>query len=147
MEKLPLEFIAGLVVGEGTFCWTKSPRGKLPTFALRMHARDKELVEAARDSLGLREKVYEYTHGGRHYATLIVRNIGSLKNNIIPLLYPRLVGYKRQQFLEWFQGFFRPETAEGFRFFPNALRRRFPELCNTWEPTKNSQESTTAVPN
>ena len=130
MEKLNLDFIAGLIVGEGTFYWTRSPRGKIPAFALRMHVRDKELVTAVRDSLGLkRERIYEYTHNNRHYAFLIVRNIGSLKNAIIPLVYPRLQGYKLEQFRVWFDGFYNPDIAEGYAFFPNAFRLRFPELC------------------
>ena len=129
-ETLSLDFIAGLIVGEGTFYWTRAPQGKIPAFALRMHVRDKELVTAVRDVLGLRNRVYEYTHNGRHYAFLLVREIGSLKNTIIPLLYPRLVGYKRVQFLEWFRGFFEPDAVEWFQFFPNALRCQFPELCD-----------------
>jgi len=129
-ETLDPEFIAGLIVGEGTFYWTTCPLGKIPAFALRMHVRDKELVSKVRDALGLRNKVYEYTHNNRHYVFLIVREIGALKNNIISAFYPRLKGYKRLQFLEWFHGFFDAETAEGYQFFPNALRRQFPELCD-----------------
>jgi len=128
-ETLSLDFIAGLVVGEGTFYWTKTHLGRIPVFALRFHVRDRELLTAVKDSLGLKEKIYEYTHNHRHYVFLIVRNIGSLKNIIIPLIYPRLAGYKKQQFQEWFKGFYDPECRDGFRFFPNALRRRFPELC------------------
>lgn len=128
--KLSLDFIAGLIVGEGTFYWTKVGYGKIPAFALRMHIRDKALVEAVRSSLGLKGKVREYIHGGRHYVFLAVREIGPLKNIIIPTLYPRLFGYKKLQFLHWFRGFFEPDAAEGFKFFPNALRSRFPELCD-----------------
>lgn len=95
-----------------------------------MHVRDKALIEAVKDTLGLKEKVYEYKHNDRHYAFLNIRNIGSLKNHIIPLLYPRLTGYKKEQFERWFRGFFDPEVAESFQFFPNALRRKFPELCH-----------------
>ena len=129
-ETLSLDFIAGLIVGEGTFYWTRAPSGKIPGFGLRMHVRDKWLVTAVRDTLGLKKRVYEYIHNNRHYAFLIVREIGSLKNIIIPLIYPRLAGYKRLQFLEWFQGFYNPEAAEGYQFFPNALRRQFPDLCD-----------------
>lgn len=129
-DMLNLDFIAGLIVGEGTFYWTKAPQGKIPAFALRMHIRDKELVVAVRDSLGLKERIYEYTHNNRHYVFLLVRNIGSLKNVVIPLIYPRLAGYKKQQFIEWFDKFYDSDVAEGYKFFPNALRRQFPELCS-----------------
>jgi hypothetical protein len=128
-HKLSHDFIAGLIVGEGTFYWTKSGSGRVPAFAIRLHVRDKELITAVRDSLGLRERIYEYTHNNRHYVMLIVRNIGSLKNVIIPIIYPRLAGYKRLQFLRWFREFFSPDIAPAFAFFPNALRHRFPELC------------------
>lgn len=129
-EKLSLDFIAGLIVGEGTFYWTKHPNGYYkPVFALRMHIRDYDLVTNVRDSLGLkREKIYEYRHGGRHYAFLIVRNVGSLKNHIIPLVWPRLSGYKREQFKVWFRRFQNESTDPGYRFFYDAFRSRFPEL-------------------
>jgi len=80
--ELSLDFIAGLIVGEGTFYWTKIAYGyKRPVFALRMHVRDFDLVANVRDSLGVtREKVYEYTHNNRHYAFLIVRDIDDIKD-------------------------------------------------------------------
>lgn len=129
-ETLGLDFIAGLIVGEGTFYWTRTPEGKLPAFGLRMHVRDKWLVTAVRDTLGLKHRVYEYAHNKRHYVFLLVREIGPLKNTVIPLIYPRLLGYKRLQFLEWFKNFHESDIAEWFQFFPNALRRQFPKLCS-----------------
>ncbi len=135
-SRLNLDFVAGLIVGEGSFYWTRVSYGKIPAFALRMHVRDKALVEAVRNSLGLKAKVREYIHDNRHYVSLAVREIGPLKNIIIPTLYPRLFGYKKLQFLQWFMGFFAADAAEGFKFFPNALRLRFPELCDENTLTK-----------
>ncbi|MBI3627571.1 MAG: hypothetical protein HY220_02385 [Candidatus Sungbacteria bacterium] len=129
-ETLSLDFVAGLVVGEGTFYWTMAGDGyKRPVFCLKMPIRDYNLVMDVRDSLGLTsEKVYEYHHGGRHYAMLIVRNIGSLKNIVIPLLWPKLSGYKKRQFQWWFKQFKSSATNPSYRFFHDAFRLKFPDL-------------------
>ena len=132
-QTINFDFIAGLIVGEGSFYWTK--RGdsgrKIPAFSLRMHVRDKELVTAVRDNLAPTEKIYEYKHNGRHYVMLIVRNPGDIKNKIIPILYPRLCGYKKKQFIEWFHGFRDEDTAESHRFIFNIFKKQFPELYET----------------
>ncbi|OHA01561.1 MAG: hypothetical protein A3C11_02390 [Candidatus Sungbacteria bacterium RIFCSPHIGHO2_02_FULL_49_12] len=129
-ENLSIDFIAGLIVGEGTFYWTKTKDGyKLPGFGLKMHIRDYDLVTDVRDSLGLtNEKVYEYRHDNRHFAFLIVRSVPSLKNVIIPLLWPRLSGYKKRQFTAWFRRFDEDDTHPGYRFFFHAFKQKFPEL-------------------
>ena len=129
-KKLTLEFIAGLIVGEGTFYWTKS-RGsqwKTPSFALRMHVRDRELVTMVRDSLGLTEKVHEYKHSGRHYVHLFIRHPGDLKNKLIPFIYPLLQGYKLEQFIHWFHQFTDEDTAENYKFIFQVFKKQFPEL-------------------
>ncbi len=59
-EILSKDFIAGLIVGEGTFYWTKNGSHKIPVFALRMHIRDFDLILNFKYSLGVKEKVYEY---------------------------------------------------------------------------------------
>lgn len=120
--KLTQDFIIGLVVGEGTFCFTTTGNKlfketkKIPTFQLRMHVRDKALIEAVRDTLKLDGKIYEYTHNKRHYAMLIVRSIGDIKNIIIPFFYNNLKGYKKEQFSQWLEAFNDPEVADGYKF-------------------------------
>lgn len=121
--KLSYNFIAGLIVGEGCFSWdTRSDtilgrKRKVPVFALRMHVRDKWLVTAARDTMNLEgNKIYEYTHNNRHYIMLIVRNIGDIKNIVIPFFYKRLRGYKREQFFQWLEDFGKSEVSEGYKF-------------------------------
>ena len=60
-----------------------------------------------RDTLGLKNKVYEYNHQGRDgikrgpRAMLIVREIGNIKNIVVPLFYGKLRGNKGKQFEEW----------------------------------------------
>jgi len=104
------DYIRGLVEGEG--CFTFSPVGykqRIPSFQLRMHVRDKFLLEKIRDFLGLKNKVYTYHYPGKDNAkrgpqvVLIVREFGSLKNIIIPLFYENLIGHKSIQFNEWLE--------------------------------------------
>lgn len=115
------DYIRGLIDGEGcfTFCNApdlKSPSGKsqIPTFVLQMHERDKILVEIVRNKLAPRNKVYIYkmlgmrTHTSRVYkrgpmARVMVRDIGSLKNKVVPFFYNKLVGYKGIQFNKWLE--------------------------------------------
>src|SRR6185369_16810324 len=85
----------------------KSRNTKNPVFALRMHIRDKLLLEKVRDKLNLKNKVYNYHYPGNDgfkrgpNAILIVREIGNLKNIIVPLFYKKLVGNKADQFEQW----------------------------------------------
>ena len=119
--KLSDDYILGLIDGEGcfTFCVStylsnrKFLRRKIPAFALAMHERDMNLIKSVRDHLGIRNKVYIYHKPGivlktKTYlrgdqAFLIVREIGSLKNIIVPFFYKRLKGYKRIQFEKWIE--------------------------------------------
>ncbi|MBI5306058.1 LAGLIDADG family homing endonuclease [Candidatus Wolfebacteria bacterium] len=112
-RKLSCDYIRGLVDGEGTFTfcttgeWNK--KSKVPAFQLRMHIRDKELIETIRNFLGLRNKVYIYHYPGKDGASrgpqamLIVREFNNLKDIIIPLFYKKLFGYKGIQFTEWLE--------------------------------------------
>ena len=113
-RKLTHDYIRGLIEGEGLFTFstttkTNDTRVKIPSFQLKMNIRDKELVEAVRDHLGLKNKVYTYNHPGKDganrkpYALLVVREIGSLKNVIIPFFYNNLAGSKADQFREWIE--------------------------------------------
>lgn len=121
------EYIRGLVEGEGcfTFCTIpdyKNPPQKLkiPTFVIQMHERDKGLIEAMRNRLCLKQnRIYVYKMGWllthnydmsktREYkrgnsARVVIRDLGSLKNRVIPMFYKRLHGYKGAQFAEWLE--------------------------------------------
>lgn len=108
-KKLSNEYIRGLTEGEGTFTFCLSGGRKIPTFTIKMHARDRELLESVRDTLGLKNKIYEYNHQRRDghkrgpQTMLIVREIGNLKNTIIPLFAGKLRGNKGKQFEEWME--------------------------------------------
>ena len=126
-EILSKDFIAGLIVGEGTFYWTKNDSYKIPVFALRMHIRDFDLILNFKYSLGVKEKVYEYNHNKRHYAFLILRSFESLKK-LIEDIYPRLAGYKKHQFQECFMGFKDTSLAPRYTAIYNIFKNKFPEL-------------------
>ncbi|PIR43997.1 hypothetical protein COV23_02270 [Candidatus Wolfebacteria bacterium CG10_big_fil_rev_8_21_14_0_10_31_9] len=110
-KNLTLDYIRGLIEGEATFTFCTSTSGKekvrIPAFQLRMHIRDKNLIEGVRDFLNLKNKVYVYHYPGKDgskrgpQAMLIVRELGNLKNKIVPLCYDQLVGYKATQFNNW----------------------------------------------
>lgn len=96
------DYIRGLIEGEGCFGNQRDAKGnQIPAFMLKMNVRDKELIEAIRDYLGLSDRVHEYKHQGRHYALLQVRDIGTLKNKIIPLFRDKLLGHKGTQLQAW----------------------------------------------
>ncbi|NQV13118.1 MAG: hypothetical protein HQ530_02345 [Parcubacteria group bacterium] len=101
-QKLSLDFIAGLICGEGCFTsYIQNEKQKIFAFSLKMHVCDKELVIAIRDSLGLRESVHEYFHQERHYVVLNVRKRRIVENIIIPTFNGKLFGMKKKQFEKW----------------------------------------------
>ena len=130
------EYIRGLIDGEGCFSFCTVPiskkvedkviRQKVPAFLLNMHVRDKDLVQSVRDHLGLRNRVYQYRstplHGHKKSykrgdkVLLIVRDLGQLKNNIVPFFYGRLRGYKGKQFNTWLENIGNdPEVIDDYR--------------------------------
>lgn len=115
------DYIRGLVEGEGcfTFCSAISTKNGertkviLPSFTLTMHERDKYLIEAVRNKLAPRNRVYTYRQPAMHtikkiykrgnIAMLTVRDIGQLKNNVVPFFYNKLFGNKERQFVQWLE--------------------------------------------
>ena len=116
---LPDDYILGLVEGEGcfTFCTTigkNHRRVKIPAFAISMHERDFALIDAIRERLNLKNRIYLHrldpfiSSEGKGYmrgrkAFLLVRDFGALKNKVIPFFYNRLYGNKGKQFIEWLE--------------------------------------------
>lgn len=103
---LPYDYIRGLVDGEGTFTFSTSStklrdgtikKIRVPSFAIKMHERDQELLESVRDTLHLKNKVYNYyspstrkpNHGRQ--TMLIVREFPQLKNIIIPFFIREII--------------------------------------------------------
>lgn len=114
------EYIRGLIEGEGCFTFSSIPqfirnedgsfyRVKVPAFILAMHERDRELLEMIRERLKIEKNINwlkaSTSDGHQRGATvrLIIRDLGTLKNIIIPLLYGQLHGYKKLQFTNWLE--------------------------------------------
>jgi hypothetical protein len=120
MVKLNKNFVIGLVVGEGCFAYDrrKQKDGSIryvPNFTLRMHVRDIDLVRAIRNYLDVDQRVYEYIHNNRHYGMFNIRNIGDIKNIIVPFFYKNLKGHKAKQFEAWLERMGREDTAERYK--------------------------------
>jgi len=120
-KRLSYEYIRGLVEGEGcfTFCSQSLKRDykgrtvlrtKIPAFTLSMSQRDNELLGCVKETLGLRNKIYSYppridkfSHNRKGMSLLIIRDVGQLKNVIVPLFYKKLNGNKAKQFENWLE--------------------------------------------
>ena len=140
---LPLDYIAGLIEGEGSFSFCSIPqwkclnngcevRVKIPAFQIRMHERDEDLIRALRNTLGLDNIVYNYPptktkrfikpYKSGRLAVLIVRDTAALRN-IIPLFYKRLYGYKRKQFFEWLEKMGNPEMSNDSQYLYRLFKK------------------------
>mgnify|MGYP001577791813 CR=1 FL=1 len=140
-EKLSYEYIRGLIEGEGSFTFSTTPvklpngrilRKKYPAFAIGMHERDEKLLYMVKNTLGLKNRIYNYKDfhkdgykRGRK-VVLIVREFGQLKNIIIPFFYKRLKGNKGRQFEEWLEKIGTdPEVSESFKFIHKIYKAGF----------------------
>ncbi len=132
-KKLTNEYIRGLVEGEGCFTFCTSgftrPRKRIPAFVISMSARDKDLIYLIKETLKLRNKVYEFKeringkYTSKPMVTLIVRDFGQLKNIIVPFFYKRLMGNKGKQFEEWIKKIgIDPDVPESYRFINRLCR-------------------------
>lgn len=126
-ELLNSDFIAGIIVGHGSFYWTKAGSKMVPCFALKMQINEFDLLVNIKYSLGLHERVYEYQNSGRHFGLLLVRSFAGLRI-MIEQIYPKLRGHKRKQFAEWFKGFEGEGISEKSRAIRSIYKNEFPEL-------------------
>ncbi len=130
---LSKEFVLGLIQAQGSFTFCSVPaetaagivKLKVPAFILSMTHADRELLIEVASSLGLKNKVYAYpskrTPGS---AILIVRDLGQLKNVLVPLLRGRLMGEKKAQFEEWILNMSSdPDVPERFRIIPQLTKK------------------------
>jgi|SRR3989344_8083177 len=129
-KDISYDYIRGLVDSEGCFTFHTVPgrvgsgfdKMKVPAFAISMHERDEDMINSIRDKLGLRNRVYNFKpyladgfNRGRK-VTLCVRDLGSLKNIIIPLFYDKFIGHKSKQFLSWLEEIgTNPAVPESYR--------------------------------
>lgn len=98
-----------------------------------MSGRDKKLIVAIKEKLRLRNRVYEYKPRFRKdgykrdgMAVLMVRDVGQLKNTIVPLFYKRLVGNKMKQFEDWMEKIGSdPDVPERYKFIYKIYKAGF----------------------
>lgn len=101
------EYLRGVVEGEGCFTLCKHGNIKVPTFALQMHERDKELLLTLSSRLRLHRLLYEIEANSRGgiergpAVRIMVRDALTIKNILIPFFYKKLHGHKGQQFEKW----------------------------------------------
>ena len=133
-KEITYEYIRGLIDGEGCFTFCSVPsKERLPTFVLGMSNRDKKLIEKVRDKLGLKSEINCYKPRMRKdgynrmgMCTLMVRDVGQLKNKIVPLFYKNLVGYKADQFEEWIEKIESdPLVPERYKFIHKIYKAGF----------------------
>jgi len=140
-KKLSLDFIAGIITSQGYFGWVKQNKGKqkVAVFQIRMDYKDKDLIFSIRNSLGLKEAVYEYNRPSqnkipkkRHISLFLVRRREIIKKIIIPAFNNRLFGLKKQQFNQWKEEFYKQEKKWRYHYverLPKAIQS-MPESLN-----------------
>lgn len=147
-KPLSYEYIRGLTDGEGCFTFytgketKKNGRIKIykvPAFCIRMHVRDKELLEMVKQTLGLRANVYTFKayrkdgYNRGESAALIIRGVGALKNKIVPLFYGKLKGFKKKQFESWLENIGKdPLVRPGYKII-HRLHTYGYYLRNPWK--------------
>ena len=133
-KEISYEYIRGLSEGEGCFSFSpsKSKGTTSPSFTIRMHQRDKKLLIMTRDMLNLPNRIYSYDYKGKDgynrgpTVTLIVREVGSLKNIIVPLFYEKLVGNKALQFEKWMEIIGSdPRISKSYKFIYTLYKNGF----------------------
>ncbi len=138
-RKINADYIRGLVEGEGCFTFCKSPSGYLPTFAIAMHIRDEHLLMKLADYWGIDNEVYTYDrYPGKDgikrgpTARLMVRDLPSIKDIIVPFFYKKLIGNKSLQFEDWIKRMADDkEVPERFKIIPKLYKSGF------WDKSEN----------
>jgi hypothetical protein len=130
-KPMTYDYIRGLTaaIGSFTFSTQRKRHIKIPTFSIRVDHHDRAFLEAVRDKLCLKNRVYVYNHQGHDgskraaRAMLIVREVGQLKNIIVPLFYKTLIGNKALQFEEWLDKIYAdPEVPHAYKILPILVK-------------------------
>lgn len=96
-----LDFIAGLVVKEGSFLWVKQKQYLIPVFQIKVPLKEITLLELIKEKLSLSENIHKYNYKDKTFGLLLVRKRSSIENIIIPVFDGRLFGTKKTQFESW----------------------------------------------
>ena len=139
-REISYEYIRGLIDGEGCFSFStigykdiNGNKKKLPAFLLSMSKRDEELIKKVKEKLKIRNKIHVYKvkkridrYNRQPMAILIIRDLGQLKNTIVPLCYKKLIGNKAKQFDEWIEKIGTdPNVSEQYKIIYNLQKWGF----------------------
>lgn len=101
-----LDFISGLISTGASFMWVKQKQTEVPVFQIKMHISERPLLELIKQTLGLKEVIYEYNYASRQYVLMLVRKRSVIETTIIPTFDGRLFGVKKDQFEAWKKKYF-----------------------------------------
>lgn len=96
-----LDFIAGLVVKEGSFLWVKQKQHLVPVFQIKVPIKEFALLELIKEKLSLSENIHKYSYRDKTFGLLLVRKRSTIEHTIIPAFDGRLFGAKKVQFDSW----------------------------------------------
>jgi uncharacterized secreted protein with C-terminal beta-propeller domain len=120
------DFIRGLAQGQSSFTFQPRKSGgkkqNIPVFVIKMGEEDLELLEGVRIYLGMHNKIYivnPYLKDGKNRkpkTMLMIRDVGTLKNRIMPMFAGKLIGNKAVQFKSWIKRIEEdPNVAENYK--------------------------------
>lgn len=110
------EFIIGMLTQKGSFTFstrTKYNRKrkrivhKIPTFTLMMRIENEDLMNNIKNKLKLKNKLYKISNqkqdGSKRKDSikLIIRELKSIENIIIPFFHKKFMGYRTEEFNNW----------------------------------------------
>ncbi len=143
-SKLSYDYIRGLVERDGCFSFSTIPtmvfrdgdfaKKKLPSFMLQMSGQNRSLIELVKETLGLKNRIYEYKrkskkdNNNHSMVILNVRDFGQIKNIVVPFFYKKLRGDKAKQFEDWIYKIGNdPDVEEKYRLICKIYKEGFYE--------------------
>ncbi len=128
---LSINYICGLIEGEGCFTFSKNRTQTIPAFSIALNEENEELLIRIKNTLGLKNKIYKYgpyTKDGfcrKNRVILIIRDSDQLQN-IVPLFYKGLKGHKKRQIILWIEKIKSdPMVPQRFKNIINVSRETF----------------------
>jgi len=131
-EGLTYDYIRGLINSQGCFTFHTVPnrlsggmvkKVKIPAFILTTHDRDEDLMATIRRYLDIEKRPYRVS---KNTSKLVIRDLGTLKNIIIPICYNGLIGYRKRQFEFWLDKMGTdPDVPEQYKLLYRLYKKNF----------------------
>lgn len=111
-NKAKKEYVCGFLDGRARFLFYNNKSGgkevKIPTFLVS--SEDRSMVILTKNLLFIRNRVYEHPskigrdgYLRRYLAEIIIRDVGQLKNKVVPFFYGTQSKIKRSELHDWIQ--------------------------------------------